>query len=704
MATSRMSTKLKGVAFDPEMLEAVSTLYPYLLRRKRTHFVLLRPRNTQPTPQVVIGEFQPGNPPSSSAQQVFDLKNSPAASDAWEIKATECNLVEGQIYHYWFRVHDGRPHAGHSSVLECTDPSAEVVDWRLRSPLPQPSPPYNDDDRLPAAVVKFTNGRLVACDPGGETVELGSDVPSTELPANNRMVIYELPTRWSRTGVESSAEIGTGTFRDVMALLKEDETGTNFAGVAALSDGNAHLKNLGVNALELLPIADSFANRSWGYATSNYFAPDFDLGHPDGNSWSTAASDLAKLVQTCHQNGTRFLQDMVMAFSTRGSLQYANFLDYFVEAGSNDPEQDGRDGFGGALFKYNFFTSCLDPISGSQITAVPARQIMKAQLAHWMLDFHIDGIRMDSINNIMNYDFVQEFKDYARQLWRERWERAQDGSAGAEERFLVVGEELSVPMALIQQNRLDGLWNENFKRILRNVILGKNADGESSFEWSVRKLIDCRLLGFIDGAQAINYNTSHDVEGFRNERLFNYLENNGVVLKEKQIKLAFVCLLTAVGVPMILAGEEFADQHDLALTEPGKEIDPVNFDRLDEPWRKDIFQYVSRLVRFRTTSDALAVNDTEFLHIDLNDGKRVIAWQRGTLASGQPVIVVANFSDFETQDPFNPASEYRVNNWPALSRGKKWHEITQQRDVPDEWAGREPIFRWEAKVYKMVSA
>jgi pullulanase len=704
MATSRMSTKLKGVAFDPEVLEAVSTLYPYLLRRKRTHFVLLRPRNTQPTPQVVIGQFQPGNPPSFSDQQVFDLKNSPAASDAWEIKATECNLVEGQIYHYWFRVRDGRSHAGQSSVLDCTDPSAEVVDWRLRSRLPQPSPPYNDDDRLPAAVVKFSKGRLVACDSGGETVELGSDVPSTELPANNRMVIYELPTRWSRTGVESSAEIGTGTFRDVMALLKEDEAGTNFAGVAALSDGNAHLKNLGINALELLPIADSFANRSWGYAPSNYFAPDFDLGHPDGNSWSTAASDLAKLVEICHQNGTRFLQDMVMAFSTRGSIQYANFLDYFVEAGSNDPEQDGRDGFGGDLFKYNFFTSCLDPISGNQITAVPARQIMKAQLARWMLDFHIDGIRMDSINNIMNYDFVQEFKDYARQLWRERWERAQDGSDGAEERFLVVGEELSVPMALLEQNRLDGLWNENFKRILRNVILGKNADGESNFEWSVRKLIDCRLLGFRDAAQAINYNTSHDVQGFRNERLFNYLENNGVVFKEKQLKLAFVCLLTAVGVPMILAGEEFADQHDLAITEPGKEIDPVNFDRLDEPWRKDIFQYVSRLVRFRTTSDALAVNDTEFLHIDLNDGKRVIAWQRGTLASGQPVIVVANFSDFETQDPFNPASEYRVNNWPALSPGRKWHEITQQRDVPAEWAGREPIFPWEAKVYTMVSA
>jgi pullulanase len=77
----------------------------------------------------------------------------------------------------------------------------------------------------------------------------------------------------------------------------------------------------------------------------------------------------------------------------------------------------------------------------------------------------------------------------------------------------------------------------------------------------VRKLIDCRLLGFADGAQAINYVTSHDVEGFRNERLYNLLNDNGVWETERRIKLAFVCLMTAVGIPMIFAGEEFADQH-----------------------------------------------------------------------------------------------------------------------------------------------
>src|SRR5205814_5707590 len=142
-----------------------------------------------------------------------------------------------------------------------------------------------------------------------------------------------------------------------------------------------------------------------------------------------------------------------------------------------------------------------------------------------------------------------------------------------------------------------------------------------SFEWSDRKLIDCRNLGFSDGTQAVNYVGSHDVGGFGNERLFNYLQNNGVALKDKQIKLAFACLLTAVGIPMILAGDEFADQHDLfdpkgqVSEEGGKQVDPVNYSRMQDGWRKEIFDFVARLVRLRKAHEALAVNDTEFLHV-----------------------------------------------------------------------------------------
>jgi hypothetical protein len=43
-----------------------------------------------------------------------------------------------------------------------------------------------------------------------------------------------------------------------------------------------------------------------------------------------------------------------------------------------------------------------------------------------------------------------------------------------------------------------------------------------------------------------------------------------------------------------------------------------------------------------------------------------------------------------------------VLNWPTVPAGRRWREITQDRDVPSEWAGREPIFAWEAKVYALA--
>ena len=302
---------------------------------------------------------------------------------------------------------------------------------------------------------------------------------------------------------------------------------------------------------------------------------------------------------------------------------------------------------------------------------------------------------LSSVNNVADWNFVQEFKELARSAWQQ--------AGGAADKFLVVGEELGVPLALITQRRLDGLWNEEFKRMLRSAILGQNSQREPSFEWTVRKTIDCRLLGFSDGAEAINYVGSHDVEGFRNERIFNFLVNNGVPLTEERIKLAFACLFTAVGVPMILAGDEFADQHDLSVSHPPKQRDAVNFERLDEPFRRRIVEYVARLVKFRASSDALAVNDTDFIHVDFNDGKRVICWRRGQSGSDQQVVVVANFSDFKSMGPSGQA-EYRVPNWPQTPAGKKWREITQQRDIPAEWIAREPIFAWEAKVYALMSA
>lgn len=671
----------------------------HLFELKKTAFVLWHPHHDQPEPPtLVIGQFQAGNPPSLANRKVFPLTQQ---GDLWSINATKCKLVDGQVYHYWFEVSDSSP-TRNGSRIACTDPTAFTVDWRLLAPsLPSP---YGTGDQDPAAVVKFKDGRLVACDPEGETIARVPKIAVDQAAANNRIVIYELPTSWARTNIQQDPEIGVGTFRDVLALVDEQAEPANFADLPALQPGRSHLAELGVNALELLPIADSFVNREWGYATSNYFAPDYDLGFPDGNSSPTANTDLAKLVTLCHERGIRFIIDVVMAFGTRAALENINYSDFHINADAqkNDPDayQSGGQGlrtdFGGKLWHYGHFVQSYDPVSGASGTFSPARQFMKAYLLRWMDDFAIDGVRMDSVNNVANWDFVQEFKDLARQTW--------DAAGGPADRFIVVGEELSVPLALVTQQRLDGLWNEEFKRMLRSVLLGQNGEKEPSFEWTVRKLIDCRNLGFRDGSQAVNYVGSHDVEGYRNERLFNFLQNNGIVYTEERIKLAFVCLLTAVGIPMILAGDEFADQHDLSVSHPPKQRDAVNYGRLQEPFRRRIFDYVARLTKFRTQYDALAVNDTDFIHIDFNNAKRVLCWRRGLAGSDHQVVVVANFSNFTTANALSGHAEYRVANWPATPLGKKWREITQERDVPSDWVAREPIFAWEAKVYALVDA
>jgi hypothetical protein len=61
----------------------------------------------------------------------------------------------------------------------------------------------------------------------------------------------------------------------------------------------------------------------------------------------------------------------------------------------------------------------------------------------------------------------------------------------------------------------------------------------------------------------------------------------------RRFKLGFVCQMTAVGIPMILAGEKFGDEHDLfdsqgkVTQEGGKQVDPANYSWFDEPDRRD---------------------------------------------------------------------------------------------------------------------
>ena len=681
-----------------------------LLQLKETNFVLWRPA-ANPPPSLILAQVIAGSPLVVQERPPLPLQPAAGFTDLWSLAAKDCALQDGALYHYWFEVTAQQP-ARPAIRIRITDPFATVVDWRVLAP--RPAPPFTDDERYPASVLRWSNGRLVTADLGDSPCPtLAGTAYRTDLPANNRLVIYELPANWSRAGLTGARDMAVGTFRDTTALIDANVDGANFADLDILNVGNAYLIDLGINALELLPPADSIYPRQWGYGTTNYNAPDMELGFPATYDFPTPNRDLAELVRTCHAQRIRFFADVVFAFAKCHPYRTAAWDDFFIDPldpnNANDPDTQNsrgsgtRNPYGASTLRYAHAVNGYAPVSGQPGAIFPARQMLLATLDRWMADFQVDGLRFDSVENVQNWDFIQSYKDRARQLHRARY--ADPVGANADARFLAVGEELSEPKALLAQNRLDGLWHESFKPYVRSALVGRNHPNESSFEATVRKMIDCRAFGYTDLAQAVIYLGSHDVEGMGNERLANYLWNNQVADVGRRAKLAFACLLTAVGVPMILAGDEFADQHDFfdangnVTQDGGKQADPVNFTRLADAWRADLKTYVARLIWLRTTHDALAVGATNFIHVDFNDGKRVLVWQRGEPASGNLVVVVANFSDWSTPDPWNPASVYDVANWPALPPGRRWREVPQDREVPLASAGHEPLFAWEAKVY-----
>jgi hypothetical protein len=165
----------------------------------------------------------------------------------------------------------------------------------------------------------------VPCDPGGDEPDWQNDPRLDTLPGNNRLVIYELPTRWSRIESEGTVSIAGGTFRDVLALVERTAAPVNFAGVAALAPGAAHSRRPRRQRARIVASRRQLRRPRVGIRNEQLFAADFDLGFPRGHTSPTASADLAALVTACHRHSLRFFADVVMAFATRICLSVHQF-------------------------------------------------------------------------------------------------------------------------------------------------------------------------------------------------------------------------------------------------------------------------------------------------------------------------------------------------------------------------------------------
>lgn len=469
------------------------------------------------------------------------------------------------------------------------------------------------------------------------------------LPQNNQIVIYEMPLRWMSTTRETSRQVDMGTFDKV------------------IFERLNNLVELGINCIELLPVQDSPDTLDWGYGTRFFFAPDFDMGTP---------IDAKYFVKRCHQVGIRVFLDVVMNHSDGDCPLSALARDsYYI--GPNHPEEGRATEWSSSVFRYR------DPDNGYYA----GREFQYEMAEYWVREYRIDGFRIDEFKGINNWDFVRTFRDRA---WAEHLRLFPDRP------FFVVAEDTNRRFEATHDTAtrpkiVEALWNFSYRDDARRLATNQVFTnwGQPSRSERIRALLKGNQIwdafgagsmreGYADMAQAVNYFTSHDVK--EQPRMMNYLFGALLTLRGlgqdnvdfirnlvshmpaqgptkdahtealDRIRSAFALLLTAVGIPMFLAGEEFGEVHDLQYSDDSlKMSDPVNWDRMNLPGHRSLWNAVRDLVHLRTSARALQRNEIDFFYFhpdtDNNTGARVFAYCRtagqSLGASGQ-VIVVAN--------------------------------------------------------------
>ncbi len=272
----------------------------------------------------LLGEFN-----NWSQLNAYQLKRD---GNYWWITLT--GLTPGKMYGFQYLV-DG--------ILKVSDAYTELVldPWNDKW-INQYYPIYPNLKEYP---VGKTDG-LVATLQTAKTA-YNWQVPTFSMPPYENMVIYELLLRDFTP--EKSLDA---------AILKLD-----------------YLKNLGVSAIELMPIQEFDGNNSWGYNPNHYFAPDKAYGTPD---------TYKKFIDECHKRGMAVFLDMVFNQAT-GIFPFAAL---YWDSTNNRPAANNP---------------WMNPIAPHQFSVLNdfnhsyagTKEYFKRVLQYWITEYKVDGYRMD---------------------------------------------------------------------------------------------------------------------------------------------------------------------------------------------------------------------------------------------------------------------------------------------------------------------
>ncbi len=433
-----------------------------------------------------------------------------------------------------------------------------------------------------------------------------------EIPPFEETVIYEL-----HIGTFSGRGDGLGRmgrFRDVVDTHLDD------------------LLELGVNAVELMPIAEFDYYQSWGYNPVNQWAPENAYGDPE---------DLKYMIDGLHRHGIAVLLDVVYNhFSHSG-----NFLWYYdgTQIYFDDPACDTPWGSQAAFWKQE------------------VREYFIDNIMHWLDEYHVDGYRMDATSYMRDplgcypqgWTLMQAINDVI---------DARRGDA------ISIAEELPDNGWVTKVTAEDGAgfdsqWHDRFVDDVRQEIFDA-ALGDPEI-WKVRDAVLGRLNddggSFITDwgqstTQLVNYVESHDeADDARLAVAIDGGDPYGVWAKGRS-KLAQGLTILSPGIPMFLQGGEWMEDIPFG-SEYGNRIDWAK-----AAARGPIRLFFHDVIAVRKSNCGLRSNaGVEVIHE--NDSTNVLALHRWDL-SGNDLVVVVNFSN-------NNYTDYNM----SFPQGGTWFEI-----------------------------
>jgi len=276
------------------------------------------------TNAFLIGEFN-----DWSQLNAYQLKKD---GDYWWITLT--GLTAGKVYGYQYLV---------DNTLKISDPYTEMVldPWNDKW--------INENYNIYPNVKDYPVGKTEGIVATFQTAKPAYtwEVPNFTMPSRENMVIYEL-------------------------LLRDFTPEKSLEAAIAKLD---YLKNLGITAIELMPVQEFDGNNSWGYNPSHYFAPDKAYGNADM---------YRKFVDECHKRDIAVILDIVLNHATGNSPFAALFWDSTnARPASNNPWMNVT-----APHPYGVY----DDFNHSY---APTRDYFKRMIKFWLTEYKVDGYRLD---------------------------------------------------------------------------------------------------------------------------------------------------------------------------------------------------------------------------------------------------------------------------------------------------------------------